>query len=63
MALVRRMEFIIDELERSRQGRVQDDINKTLYYCDEEMKTPLTLISALFITVPAHSAYVSPGTG
>ena len=38
-------------------------MNETLYYCDEEMKTQLALISELFMTVPAHSAHVSPGPG
>ena len=58
------MEFIIDELEeRFGKEEYQDDMNETLYYCDEEMKTPLSLISVLFITVPAHSTHVSPGPG
>ena len=28
-----------------------------------QMKTPLALISAILIAVPAHSAHVSPGPG
>ncbi len=62
--LVRRMEFIIDELEeRFGKEEYQDDVNETLYHCDEEMKTPLALISALFMTVSVNSTDVSPGPG